>query len=247
MRDKDAASGMSSQIMRSFTGLKLLLAFFVVLSMISLPGSLSAGSYLPQIRNAFANLPPNSPWYPSGPSMDRLVYHVYTDSTAEQIDLLNGHIDIPDAPISPSQTSVICPSSSFNCTGQISFTGYFELQFHLAQNFWGCQMNFGNSQCGVQIRQGIAHGLDKNVFVSNEPSLAGIAVAIDNPVPPSVNLVSPNSCGWDSGHIQSGLNCVVGSPGGTAYHLAAAAPGSGCTNTPSFVFIAGCWTPAFFT
>ena len=230
---------------RSTKDLKLLLAFVVVFSMLTLPGSLGGRSYLPQIHVTAASVAPNEPWYPAGPSMDKLVYRVYTDSTAEQVDLQNGFIDIPDTPIAPSQIPITCSGPTIQCTGQVPFTGYFELEFHLGQRFWGCQMNFGNSICGVNIRQGIAHGLDKLIFVNSEPSLGGTGVAIDNPVPPSVNLVSPNTCGWDSAHIQSSTNCVVGAPGGTAYHLAMAATGSGCTNTPSFPFTPGCSTPDF--
>src|SRR5690349_11397740 len=113
-------------ILRSARGFKLLLAFAMALSMLSLPGPMSAGSFLPQIHPAAANLPPLSPWYPAGSSMNKLTYVVYADSTAEQIGFQNGAIDIPDIPIQPSQTSLICPSTAFNCTPQISFTGYFE-------------------------------------------------------------------------------------------------------------------------
>src|SRR5712692_475132 len=154
-----------------------------------------------------------------------------------------GAVDIPDVPIPPAAVTQICSNPSFLCTAPVPFSGYFELEFHLDQNFWGCQMNFGNSACGVSIRQGIAHGLDKNVFVNVE--LGGTGVAIDNPVPSSVNLVPPDPCAWDSTHVHSGSNCVVAAPGGTAYRLATAATGSGCTNTPSFAYTPGCGTPDF--
>src|SRR6266849_5087262 len=228
---------------RSFNDLKLLLVFVVVFSMLSLPGSLSAGSYLPRIHLAAANTAPIEPWYPAGPSMDKLTYQIYTDSTSEITALQMGAVDIPDVPIPPAAVTQICSNPSFLCTAPVPFSGYFELEFHLDQNFWGCQMNFGNSACGVSIRQGIAHGLDKNVFVNVE--LGGTGVAIDNPVPSSVNLVPPDPCAWDSTHVQSGSNCVVAAPGGTAYRLATAATGSGCTNTPTFAYTPGCGTPDF--
>ncbi len=211
--------------------------------MLSLPGSLSVGSYLPQIHLASANPAPNEPWYPAGPAMDNLRYQIYTDSTAELTSFQTGGVDIPDTPIPPSVVPQICGSPNFLCTTPMSFTGYFELEFHLDNVYWGCQMNFGNSACGVNIRQAIAHGLDKNAFVTTE--IGGSGVSIDNPVPPTVNLVTPNPCGWDSTHVQSGSNCVVGAPGGTAYHLATATAGSGCTNTPTFSYTPGCGTPDF--
>jgi hypothetical protein len=128
-------------------------------------------------------------------------------------------------------------------TAPISDTGYFELEFMMGNDFWGCQFNFGNAACGTHIRQAFAHGLDKNIFISIE--LGGNAVAIDNPVPPSVNLNSPDPCGWDAAHVQSGTGCQVNGAGGTAYHLAAATAGSGCTNTPTFSYTPGCGTPDF--
>ena len=231
--------------MRMMQDLQLLLVFTIAFSMIALTGVIGTGPHSPNLPLTRAlTLPPNTtPWYPAGSSMDKLVYQVYTDSTAEMIAFQNGLVDIPDAPISPSISSSICMSPNFTCTSPIMFTGYFELQFHLANNYWGCQMNFGNSACGKEIRQAIAHGLDKNVFVNDE--LFGAGVAIDNPVPSSVNLVSPNPCSWDATHLQSGPNCVAGGPGGTAYHLAPASSGSGCANTPGLAYTPGCGTPDF--
>lgn len=212
--------------------------------MLTLSGSMGTGYALPTIHSARAlTQPPNQSWYPSGPSMDKLAYLVYTDQASELSALQSNAIDIPDTPISAASSSLICSGPNFTCTSPISFTGYFELQFHLANVYWGCQMDFGNSACGIDIRQGIAHGLDKTVFVSYE--LQGAGVAIDNPVPPSVNLVNPNPCGWDSAHVQTGSNCIVGASGGSSYHLATATLGSGCSNTPSFPYTPGCGTPDF--
>jgi hypothetical protein len=224
--------------MSSMKDLRLLFVFTIVFSMLTVTGSIVS----PLSAKALTQTS-NPPWFPAGPSMDNLRYQVYTDSTSELLALQNGAVDIPDTPLSAANAGPICSSPSFTCTAPVAFTGYFELEFHLANDFWGCQMNFGNSACGKEIRQGIAHGLDKNVFVTTE--LAGAGVAIDNPVPASVNLVTPNPCGWDSTHVQSGTNCIVGTNGGVAYHLATAAGGSGCSNTPSFPYTPGCGTPDF--
>ena len=104
----------------------------------------------------------------------------------------------------------------------------------LASNFWGVNMNFGNDPNGIQIRQGIAHLVDKALFAANEPSIAGTANALDT-AEPSDNiggLPSANPCAWDPAYPQSGANCLVGSPGATAYHLAAATGANGVSWLP---------------
>jgi hypothetical protein len=114
-------------------------------------------------------------------------------------------------------------------TAAVAQTGYYEIQFMLANNFWGCNFNFGNAACGIQIRQGVAHMIDKTSFTNNELSIKGVSTPIDNPVPTNSagSLPSPNSCGYDTSFLQSGSQCVVGSVGGTAYHLAASAGADG--------------------
>ena len=108
-------------------------------------------------------------------------------------------------------------------TSPVSAHAYLEIQFLLANNFWGVDFQFGNNTSGVQIRQGIAHLMDKTSFVVNDPNVAGQGTAVDNPVPlTNGGLPAPNSCLWDTAFIESGTNCVVGAPGGTAYHLATA-------------------------
>ncbi len=190
------------------------------------------------------------PWYPAGPAMDTLVYMMYVDENAELTGLVNGEIDLTDWALTPTLFSSMTTNPNFYVTSPISDNGYFELQFNLAANFWGCQLNFGNSACGREIRQGIAHSLDKVKFTSLQAAIAGISVPIDNPVPPSVDLTLPNPCSWDAAHVQTGSNCVVGeggATGGVAYHLApavacgVAAPGT-CTSTPTRL-----WTPGYGT
>lgn len=92
----------------------------------------------------------------------------------------------------------------------------------MANNFWGCNFNFGSSSCGVQVRQGIAHMVDKTSFVTNEGYCAGICHSIDNPEGGGDigGLLSPTPCAWDEMYPQTGSGCVVGAVGGTAYHLA---------------------------
>jgi extracellular solute-binding protein (family 5) len=156
---------------------------------------------------------------------------IFTDVAAEYTNLMSASpsIDFPDSPIPPSQILSLINSPNFVVTDAVGQTGYYEIQFMLANNFWGCNFNFGNALCGVEIRQGIAHMFDKTKFTTTDPNLAGASTAIDNPVPTTSagGLASPNPCGYDTSFPQSGTACVVGAPGGTAYHLSAATGANG--------------------
>ena len=162
--------------------------------------------------------------------MDTELVSIFTDANAEFANIQSNSptIDLTDTPLTPVLYSQFTNDPRFMVTGTVADHGYMEVQFLLANNFWGCNFNFGNAFCGVQIRQGIAHIIDKSSFVVNEPSLSGLASAIDNPVPlANGGLPSPNACAWDPSFLETGNNCVVGSPGGTAYHLGTAAGANG--------------------
>jgi hypothetical protein len=168
---------------------------------------------------------------------------IFTDETAEFtcFNTATPCVDITDWPLTPPLITSLTPNPSYYVTPSISETGYFELQFMLANNYWGCSFNFGNNNtstfpdCGAQIRQGIAHLVDKTVFTNNQPNIAGHAQPIDNPLPlNNGGLPTPNACGWDKSFPEGTTGvapCVVGASsgltpatftGGTAYHLAAA-------------------------
>src|SRR5712692_7898643 len=223
---------------------RLVLTFAIALSLLSLP-SFGMSQHLPNFPAAYASIAPTEPWYPAGPAMDTLTYPVFTDSSAEfnALQQPSSPIDFTDWPLSASLIAPLDSSPAFQVTSPISDAGYYEPAFHMGQHFCGCQFTFGNAACGTHIRQAFAHGMDKNVFVTTE--LSGQAVPIDNPVPPSVTLNSPNPCNWDAQFPQTGSNCIVNGQGGTAYHLATATTGGGCTITPAFSYTPGCGTPDF--
>jgi ABC-type transport system substrate-binding protein len=171
---------------------------------------------------AHANTAPFENWYPSGPALNTLTTPFFTDENSEFVCLQTGCIDLTDWPLSPTLVSQFTTNPGLYVTGPISAKEYFELEFHLGTNFWGCQMNYGNSACGKDIRQGVAHLIDKTIFSSSQSDVAGLAIPNDNPYPPSTGLPSPNPCAWDTLFPQTGTGCQVNSVGGTAYHLAAA-------------------------
>src|SRR5213083_245339 len=172
-------------------------------------------------------------WVPAGAAEDTLVATIFTDEQSEftNIQSASPSIDLTDWPLTPDLTGPFTTSSNFRITSTISAAGNFELEFMLDNNFWGVSFNFGNDPNGVQIRQGIAHVLDNAKFAANEPSLSGQAVALDTPNPSDNvgSLPTANPCAWDASFLQSGSNCIVGAPGGTAYHLGPAAGANGIT------------------
>src|SRR5712664_1829577 len=216
--------------MRTISVFRLLLVFAVALSLASLPGPLSSGFHLPTIQPARAANAPLENWYPSGPSMNTELATIFPTGEDQEFTCFNSAtpcVDITDWPLTPTLIGPgagdICSKAAYDCTQSISETGYFEIQFMLANNFWGVNMNFGNNPNGTEIRQGIAHLVDKVSFTNNDPTLAGSASPIDNPVPlNNGGLPSANPCQWDQVYSQTGANCAVGASGGTAYHLAAA-------------------------
>lgn len=216
--------------------LRLILVFSVVFSLATISGSLSSSFHLPSLQLGHALPEPtclSSPgpgpigppnfsqcWYPAGPAMNTLQALVFTSSTAEYTSLQLGQIDFTDSPCLPSVCSSLIQSQNFLVTAPIAEAGYYEMQYLLANSFWGCNFQFGNSLCGIQIRQGIAHMIDKPLFCANSV-VQSTCAALDNPVPTSSSggLPSPNPCSYDSSFLQTGSSCVVGATGGTAYHL----------------------------
>ncbi len=170
-------------------------------------------------------------WVPAGPAEDTLQVTIFTDEQAEftNIQSASPSIDLTDWNLTPDLTGPFTTSTNFRITSLISAAGNFEIQFMLANNFWGIGFNFGNDPNGVQIRQGIAHMVDSAIFAAKEPSLSGQAVALDTPNPSDNigSLPTANPCAWDTSFPQTGSNCIVGAPGGTAYHLGPAAGANG--------------------
>ena len=249
---------------------KLLIVFLAIFSLASLQAPISNNVLFPTLHlfTAIACPSPGAQqcgacqvaigticveyWVPAGPSEDTLTATIFTDEQAEftNIQSASPAIDFTDWPLTPDLVGPFTTSSSFRITSTISEAGYFEIQFLLANNFWGCDFNFGNAACGVHIRQGIAHMIDTAKFAANEPSISGQAVALDTPVPSDNvgGLPTANPCAWDALFPETGTNCIVGAPGGTAYRLGNAtgangiswlqAPGSQDLNAAAAHFVA---------
>ena len=228
--------------------LKLLTVFLVAFSLASLSGPMSSNFHLPSIQPAHAIVPLcvavqcghcdvmigsycNGYWVPGGASEDTFQATIFTDEASEftNIQSATPNIDFTDWPLTPNLVSTFTASPNFQITSSISEAGYYEIQFMLAANFWGCSMNFGNSTCGINIRQGIAHMIDTAKFAAGEPSIAGQAVALDSPNPSDNvgGLPAVNPCTWDSMFPENYSNCSTPPAGGLAYHLGTAAGAGG--------------------
>jgi hypothetical protein len=162
--------------------------------------------------------------------MDTETALIFTDDQSEftNIQSATPALDLTDSPLTPDLPGPLISSPNFFVTSKVSLHTYYDIQFMLANNFWGCDFNYGNSACGIQIRQGISHMIDRASFAANQPSITGMGAAIDSPAPPNNGgLATANPCTWDSNNPQSGSHCIVGAPGGTAYHLANATGANG--------------------
>ena len=221
--------------------IRLLGSFALVLSLSVISGPSPSLFHLTFVQAVAA---PPEPWFPAGPAMDTLVSTIFADQNVEFAGLQDGLVDMTDWPLTPALVTSLGGNSSFFVTSPIASNDFDQIEFHNGNNFWGCDFSFGDSACGVDIRQGISHLIDKSIFTNTQADIAGISAPIDSPIPPSLGLATPNPCAWDALFPQSGPSCQVGAPGGTAYHLAAATAGVGPSH-PTFAWTPGLGTPDF--
>jgi hypothetical protein len=161
--------------------------------------------------------------------MSTLQVSIFLGAINEASALGSGQIDLTDFPLTNAQIATFCPSTTaFTCTNPVPDRDYFDIEFDLTNNFWGCNFNFGSSSCGIDFRQGISHLMNKAAFTSSESSIGGTSLPNDDPVPVCVQtacanggLPAANPCAWDPLAPESSTgNCVVGAPGGTGYNCA---------------------------
>src|SRR5438477_391553 len=221
----------------SVSAFKLLLILVVTFSLASLSGPLTALVQLPSL----ANIPTVhatsetgvGAWYPAGAQEQTLSISQGDGTSSTQVNWLStNQVDSEDWPLTATQQG----STSLNCQGNTSILcsfpvpdrGFFAIEFNLANVMWGIPMGYGNGAAGVELRQGIAHLLNKQSFISNNPACLTVAcVPNDQAIPVCTTtdgctnggLPAANPCGWDTKYAQtSSSNCVVGAPGGTSYN-----------------------------
>lgn len=214
---------------------RILLFLIVAFSLGILPSPLASHFRLPVLPTVRANSESSAGlWYPAGPQMATLSISTFgVDPTGQSFgfnSLLGNQIDLLSSPLSAAQqNSVPClTSNTITCSLPIPAHGYSEIEFNLAGVLWGIPQAYGANAAGIELRQGIAHLLNKQSYVSNESpcSQGRSCLANDEPnalcdINQCVNggLPAPNPCGWDTKYSQNSVsNCVVGAPGGTSYN-----------------------------
>lgn len=173
------------------TSVRCLVIFVLIVSLLNLPhlGRKFDGQ-------AFGNPAPNERWIPSGPSMDQIGPIVYGDEDAEFLALQTNGIDFADLPLPAPSVQTYSSDQNFYVSqaGEGSVSG---LDFNMANTFWGCPFSFlpaNNviSACGIDIRQGIAHLIDKSSFTTSEAYLTSFSVPVDDPWGSAIP--TPNPC-----------------------------------------------------
>ena len=243
--------------------LRLLLTFAIVFSLVSLPSVLSNNFILPNIPVARAQQETTyGSWYPAGAQEQTLSISQGDGAVSTQVNwLLTNQVDSEDWPLTANQygaSTVNCGgSTTIVCSAPVPDHGYFEIEFNLANVLWGVPMQYGNSAAGVELRQGIAHLINKQSFTANNPACLGVAcVPNDQPIPVCTisvgctngGLYAANPCGWDTKYTESSsTNCIVGAPGGTSYNcnFSTTCPTGTVTGTTTFPWQAQIGSPDF--
>jgi hypothetical protein len=236
--------------------LRLLLILTTAFSLGTLPSVLSSNLHLPSIPVVRAQQETTTgSWYPAGAQEQTLSISEGNGASGTQVGwLINNQVDAEDSPLTANQQQLGSASGGVNCPSNTAILcslpvpdhGYFEIEFNLAGIMWGIPMNYGNSIAGVELRQGIAHLLNKQSFTANNPACLGVACVPDDQAIPvctisvgctNGGLYAANPCGWDTLFPEtSSPNCVVGAPGGTAYNCSysTACPSGTVTGTTQY-------------
>src|SRR5438477_4342587 len=166
--------------------LRLLLAFAIVFSLVSLPSVLSNNFILPSIPVVKAQQETTyGSWYPAGAQEQTLSISQGDGISITQVNwLLTNQVDSEDWPLTATQqgASVVncLGSSTILCSALVPNQGYFEIEFNLANVLWGVPMQYGNSAAGIELRQGIAHLINKQSFTANNAACLGVACVSDD-------------------------------------------------------------------
>src|SRR5437016_12949942 len=153
--------------------IRILVVFAIAFSLVTLPSVLSSNFVLPSIPVVRALQEPSGVWYPAGAQEQTLSISQGDGASITQVNwLLTNQVDAEAGPLTATQqgaSTVNCPgNSAVLCTAPVADQGYFEIQFNLANVLLGIPMQYGNNPAGVQLRQGIAHLINKAAFVAGD-------------------------------------------------------------------------------
>ena len=176
---------------------------------------------------AIAGVPVDNPsnvWAPYGPRVNSLQLNYYTNENTEFNDFETGHLDITDWPQAPTAYAAYDGNPDFVLSQAQGQFGMFGIDFNYGSStwaYWGCNWQHGNSQCGIEVREALAHLIDRTSFVT-DGALQGAGQALADPSPPAKDPSgSPLStqCSWET--VPAYRNCIFAfqlssSPGGFA-------------------------------
>src|SRR5215831_4388756 len=137
------------------------------------------------VRNAnavsgLAVTDPANTWTPYGPhqTINHVLLKFYDDDPTEYAAFQNGGtdgLDFTDSGQSgtgpdPSTWPIYDDNPDWNTSAPQGGSVYHGIYFNGASStwsHWGCDWNFYNSACGVEMRQAFAHLIDRVAFTSN--------------------------------------------------------------------------------
>jgi len=177
-------------------------------------------------------------WAPYGPRAGNLQYVYYASETSEFVDFENGQLDLTDWPVSKAKFSGYDSNPDFLLTPGQGQYGMYGIDFNYASSTWpawGCDFQHGNSPCGIEIREAMAHLVDRQAFVNDGP-LGGAGQGLADPSPaakdPSASPL-PTQVSWDT-LIGQNISGIVHPPDVSAFHIAASPGGFAAVGSPDF-------------
>ncbi len=177
-------------------------------------------------------------WAPYGPRAASLQLNFYSTETVEFTDFELGHLDMTDWPLPKAQFSLYDSNPDFVLSqGQGQF-GMFGVDFNYASSTWaawGCDWQHGNGPCGIEIREALAHLVDRSKFVTDSV-LQGAGQALADPSPPAKDPTgSPlaTQVAWDTLNNKN-VSGLVHQPDISAFHIAPSPGGFAAPGSPDF-------------
>src|SRR5437867_7670835 len=155
---------------------------------------------------------PANTWTPYGPhhTINHVLLKYYPDDSAEYTDFVSGQLDLADSgqagtgpPASTWPTYDANPDWNVSAVqGGSVWHGIFFNGASSTWSGWGCDWQFYNSACGVEMRQAFAHMVDRPSFATGFGGLTPIYddFAANKGLANGQLMQSPasNFCSWDT-------------------------------------------------